>query len=37
MANNIVANSLDSLRFETSKSEEKNDEQAFIRTKKTKE
>lgn len=35
MANNIIANSLDSLRFETSKSEEKIDEQEVNRNKKT--
>lgn len=37
MANNIIANSLDSLRFETPKSEEKIDEQELNRNKKTQE
>ncbi len=33
MANNIIANSLDSLRLETSKSEERIDEQELNRNK----
>lgn len=33
MANNIIANSLDSLRFEASKSEERIDEQELNRKK----
>ena len=37
MANNIIANSLDSFRFETSKSEERIDEQEVNRNKKTQE
>lgn len=37
MANNIIANSLDSLRFETSKSEKRIDEQEVNRNKKTQE
>lgn len=37
MANNIIANSLDSLRFETSKSEERIDEQEVNRNKKAQE
>lgn len=37
MANNIIANSLDSLRFEISKSEERIEEQELNRNKKTQE